>query len=1218
RTYPIRRADIRTIEQTLNRLAREGSLSEPRQGGAPPVPVSITAEPVSDTLVVTGDSTTFEKVEQLLEELQAVPIERELRIIRIANADPQEVADQALSIYEAQIEEVPDAQPVDVQVDRSTNSLMLIAEPQSIARFVGIINQLEQNIIGPDQEVNLIALEHADAAEVVAFLRDLAESSRSFQTTQPGPQPAFEVIERTNSVLVAAQPVHYQLIRSLIRELDVLEDQDLPPVRILQVETADATLLAGTLAQVYNSRPAEQRSQKPVSIRADSNLNALLLSAHPEPFEEISGIVSELNDTRSRATSGREIRIFPLSVARAEELARTLDQMFPDPPVPLDRRGRPMFHLQGPREVVVRADAQTNSIIVDAPVERMAGFEELVSQLDKTEVTSDTEIRTYPIAHADLNSVRNAVNDLVARGALAGQVAGRRNVPITVNSEPMSQTLIIGGPVEIFPEVERILADLDARPDRPATVMKFYTLNNARADRVVSLLREVLVTRMETEYEDLRGVDLQSLLDITSDTKTNTIIISAPETLIPVTETLIEQLDSASASLEDPTIRIVPLTFADASSVARTLNTTLPNVISNATREPIDVRIVPSEASNALVLVGLPADLDEVVTLVEPLDARPGLDATIAETFALEYADAATIAPVVQRLLVDQQRMDPRLIQLSARYRWLRDSLNLGEGSIRVEADARTNQLIVSGPQATVALAGTLIDQLDTPDHDGERTLATFTPEKAEPRRLAQTVSRLLNTGNSRQSPVDLISDGPAGSVVAVGPESAVSEAIDLLAQFDADTPAMPQTDLQLFRLQFADPNTLVSTLSRVLRDESRWPESLRQASRAGVSMAQPSVSAEPNTGRLLVSAPRDLMPLAREVISQFDTDQREDEIAREFRVFNLTNAQADSVANTLREMINLERGLPANTRPGSAGAARLAPYIAAENSTNTIVVSAVPEDMASIERLIEPLDEGASADTQRVRTLYLEHARADRVAPIVEQLLRGEQLSQWVAIDLFRRGRELPDLGPDVRVAAETRLNAVIVSAPASVLSIAEELVRQLDVDAAEDAVQRPVRVIALRQTEAQQMLSNLQAVFADDEATGERPPIIRVDETSNSLIVRATDSQYATIDGLVRELEDATLVGSRQVRMIPIDRSRATAAQTAETLQRLLQQRSGMEVEVISVDELIRRQEGKPSTDGAMNESGNDPNAGAMRPPLPPAPPVGPNPTQTAITLA
>src|SRR5690606_33238620 len=54
------------------------------------------------------------------------------------------------------------------------------------------------------------------------------------------------------------------------------------------------------------------------------------------------------------------------------------------------------------------------------------------------------------------------------------------------------------------------------------------------------------------------------------------------------------------------------------------------------------------------------------------------------------------------------------------------------------------------------------------------------------------------------------------------------------------------------------------------------------------------------------------------------------------------------------------------------------------------------------------------------------------------------------------------------------------------------------------------------------------------------------------------------------------ATLTSSRQMRMIPLDRSRVEAGLVADTLRRLIERQGGATVEVISVDELLKRPAG------------------------------------------
>ena len=204
--------------------------------------------------------------------------------------------------------------------------------------------------------------------------------------------------------------------------------------------------MAQILQRNYAQRRPEDRQLRPVDIQADAATNSLIVSAHPDVLPEIEQIIGELNDAQAYDSEGREIRIFPLKVARAEELAKTIDAMYPEPPMPYDNRGRPLPHLRGKKEVSVRADPVTNSLIVDAPAQRLSGFEQIVQSLDKLKVDEGVELRTYRVERADLNAVAAMLRQLGSGGALGAT----GNTPVTVTTEPASRTVIVSGPSTIF------------------------------------------------------------------------------------------------------------------------------------------------------------------------------------------------------------------------------------------------------------------------------------------------------------------------------------------------------------------------------------------------------------------------------------------------------------------------------------------------------------------------------------------------------------------------------------------------------------------------------------------------------------------------------------------------------------------------------------------------------------------------------------------------
>jgi type II secretion system protein D len=1189
KTYRIQGPSLDAVSRTLTSMSTRGVLNEPAQPGKQPVQVIIETEPKSSTLIVAGDAKTFSVVEQVLKELSLVPIEKGLRIFPIISENAMKVKDRALAIYDAQVAQIPGANPIDVQVDEATNSLSVVADAEAMVRFSKVMEELGRQA-GPAREVHLVELKLAKVGDVIDFLRDMVKSSGSLKI-RGGPEPEFEAIESTNSILVAAQPGQFAVIDALVRQLDNSQKADRPPMRILKLRSTDAENLAAVLQNAFDRRPVEQKSRVPVSIEADAATNTLIVSAHADALPEIEAIVTQLNDTQAVDADGREIRIFPLKVARAEELAQTIDQMYPEPPMPLDPRTRqPRPDLRQPREIIVRADRATNALIVDAPAKRLAGFEQIVKSLDQQKLAENIELRTYKVERAGLESVATTLKELAASGALAKGANAIQNISIT--TEAATRSLVVSGPAEIFTQVEGVLKQLDAAQQRPTTVLRMYALKHARAEKLQPLMEKMLQTRItEQQATGVIGADVKQLLDVAADSGSNTLIITAPEDVQKIADEVIKALDNESAAIGRNILRVLPLNFAEAGTVALALGTAITQMDLPSGGK---VNVVAAPGSNALILTGVEKDLAKVEELIKPLDVKPsGAETPAVETFALKHADVNTIAKTVENLLVQQQQTDPRMIQVQLQLARQGRMDLFKQPSIRVEASARTNSLIISAPNATIELAKSIIDRLDQPADKPDRLVSTFTPLKGDPAKLAATVTTIVNeTLAQGRGPVELTPETATGSIVVIGTQEQVAESLKLLAQFDERSISLPATDLQVVSLAHADATSAATTMQALLSDRSRWPAELRAAEKSGIAIPQPNVTADAKLNRLLISIPSVLSSVAMQLVETLDRPGENSAV--DVQVFKMTSGDATSASEAIKA------ALTAAARPGDP-----APSVTAAKASNTVVVAGSADAVKRAATMIQSMDQAVAPDGIGVRTIRLKHGRAETIAPVVEEVLQRdsmiERLPIWARVDAMSRGeRELP-----VKVAAESRLNAIVVSGPTAVLEVAEQLVTELDVDSGtSDTAARSVRVVTLQNADAAQLATNLEAVFKDD--TTDAPPIIRIDAQSNSLIVRASQRQMGIIDELTQKLDGATLASSRQMRMVPLDRSRADATIMADTLRRLLEQQGGVKVEVISSDELLKKAKGEKDDDDKPPPTGGGGGGGAGSGRAPHATPV------------
>lgn len=870
---------------------------------------------------------------------------------------------------------------------------------------------------------------------------------------------------------------------------------------------------------------------------------------------------------------------------------------------------------------------QQNALLITETAGQVRRLQTIINALDSAGDYQD-QVRIFPIAHAQASALVDTLKVLMSERVVKyvinqqGQqvkleeddLAGLRIQPDT-----RTNTIIAKGPVGRLDTLESMIGmlDVEGRQGSDGTDMTTISLGRISSDEAASLLNDL--------FRPLRNEQKPVVLPLA---ESNRVTIVGPVTAIERAVELLKEVDGGG---EDPanfarTAAVVPLGFAAPASVQQALKLLM------TPRQTRLVSMLPSPDGRSLILAGPTGDVEQVRTLAQTLDVEPGDRPREVRIIRLARGDAEDVLRRVGELYgreIGAPDPDPRKIveierdpesnaitligRREAIDRW-QALLATIESALPIERETR--QVAVSAGQAG-RLAGplrTLAAQMLTPADGSPYVAPEITPVDAldvillaavpgqmpvlesilrtlDDRRARDVQFRVINVAgadadqivaraneiyaqqreaDAALTEVSVDHDAGAGVLYLVAEAPAMSRYAAILTQLQQTLGT--GREARLVALQHVGASRAAAFLADFVSASRSF-----QGGAIGPALIIEVVEA---TNSLLIAAQPAQHQIIQAIVREFDQPRNSDETV-ELRVFNLVQAKAGNVAGAIQTLL-AARG----AAPGRAAS------VTAEESTNSIVVAAAADQMREIESLIERLDAGQGADQPQVRTIFLRHAAAERVAPMVGQLLRGEQMDQWMRFDFLRRGWQLPDLGPDVRVAAEPRLNAVIVSAPASVLNLAEEMVRQLDVDAQQAAgARRSVRIIPLLNSSAQDVATNLQAVLGDQtDAGSDPPPIIRVDPGSNCLIVRATAEQFATIDDLVKDLEAATLTTSREVRMIPIDRSKADAAQTAETLRRLLEQRGGARVEIISVDELIRRQKEAEGASSADEKRGAD----------------------------
>lgn len=181
-----------------------------------------------------------------------------------------------------------------------SNMLIISDRAANVARMISIIRRID---LSNDEDIEVVRLEHASATEIVRILTALMQKPRS-----DGTQLATTLVadSRTNSVLIGGDKSDRLRLRALIAHLDT-PLQDGGDTRVRYLRYADAEDLATKLQQHATTQAAATSAQGAassiadgISVWADAQNNALVISAPPKIMRSLMLIIDKLDIRRAQ------------------------------------------------------------------------------------------------------------------------------------------------------------------------------------------------------------------------------------------------------------------------------------------------------------------------------------------------------------------------------------------------------------------------------------------------------------------------------------------------------------------------------------------------------------------------------------------------------------------------------------------------------------------------------------------------------------------------------------------------------------------------------------------------------------------------------------------------------------------------------------------------------------------------------------------------------
>lgn len=263
-------------------------------------------------------------------------------------------------------------------------------------------------------------------------------------------------------------------------------------------------------------------------------------------------------------------------------------------------------------------------------------------------------------------------------------------------------------------------------------------------------------------------------------------------------------------------------------------------------------------------------------------------------------------------------------------------------------------------------------------------------------------------------------------------------------------------------------------------------------------------IATDPGHNYLIVKCEETLLPEIRQLLRELDIPPGEVQV----KIFQLRGLVAEETAANIKDVLGISKvqqrrgGLPGAALrgrpgqqggpqqqliemlqqqlvsvPGVEGGAKVERVeIVANATTNSLMVSAPPEVMGLIEKVITELEELEGRDIVGIYHYPLRHARVDDLLPLLQDIFDA---TAGGGAAPARRGPRAAGgspaaMGP-VSVSADPRTNTVIFTAEAKDVPIVEEQIRRLDIAGAVAEAE----TYLCRWGEAETIAATVEAIF-------------------------------------------------------------------------------------------------------------------------------------------
>jgi type II secretory pathway component GspD/PulD (secretin) len=559
--------------------------------------------------------------------------------------------------------------------------------PADVEEVVRLIEYIQRLGAGSEVQIQLVTLERADATAVANTLTLLYQrvlvsptgnlsvspartpTAGAAVTAQgpfggqaaavaaaPAAQQAASVVllplPRFNAILLAAPQSR---IADVVKEIKRLDKPNAPQVRPIPfaLRKASAARVAALLTDFYAQRyPSETAAQHQIRVTHEDSTNTVFVQAGPADLEEIKDLITRIDSTVSSAIN--DVRIVYLRNSLAADLSSLLSQAI----------------SQG----VAAPATPTGPTVVPAALGAARAPGAALGAVGLGGAPLGGVAPTPPAATAaGAASKSTTLRFISTRPGIKGSVESGLLEDIHITADPRVNSLILSAPATTMDLLLALIRDLDVPPQARAQV-KVFNLHRADAGIMAGMLQQLFLgsgggtgaaapapalgggaipgaggaaaTVAPVAATATSGIGIPRAqftlggttpegaplvpLSITTDARSNSLIIAGSPNDLEVAEAIVTRLDDAKIEVRHNDV--YRLRNASAADVATTLQNFLTRSLTVlqqgqqlAAFQEIEenVVVVAEPITNTLLISATPQYYADVMRLIQELDAQP-------------------------------------------------------------------------------------------------------------------------------------------------------------------------------------------------------------------------------------------------------------------------------------------------------------------------------------------------------------------------------------------------------------------------------------------------------------------------------------------------------------------------------------------------------------------------------------------------------------------